>query len=125
MKTNYSLDLTDEQRQVISGKKAPATRKQVKAWLDALVARELGGSVTTTQSDVTATPNDERTNFDVDIDINAAYAQAIGAPITFSPLWFCGFDHLYPVDCRCVPKTGTPCYCGKREWPGRARKKAA
>lgn len=98
MKINYSLDLTDTQLQVISGKKRNATRKEVRAWLDQLVFSSLNG--------FPPLPNAIKRESDPlpSVGVSTTMGQ------TCTPM-----DHVFPLR-HLPPDKGTPCYCNKRAW---------
>lgn len=93
MITIIRLDLTDDQRRAISGKRTPATREQVTDFVERLVA----GALRTDRTLPVAT---------VARDSGIDYVRREDCTT---------LDHLYPLG----PKTaGTPCYCGQRRWGG-------
>ena len=103
MKINHQFDLTDDQLQQISGRKRNATRKEVKAWVDSLVQRAFRGPVLTTHPVVPA-------------DIVGPATSDFSTTSTLDRSKVCtNIDHIFPGRFL-APETGTPCYCGKRQW---------
>lgn len=96
MKVNYGRDFTPEELQQISGRTRLATRKEVKAWLDALIARAVS-------SQVSLTPT---------VAMNELH-DSMGKTCS-------NLDHIYPAR-QFAPERGTPCYCGKRTWGNKER----
>jgi hypothetical protein len=90
MITRVAFTLTDEERRRISGKKRPATRKEITDFVTRLVAHAL-------QRELAPPPVAATTEID---------PQSLACTT---------LDHLYPLG----PKTAeTPCYCGRRTWGG-------
>jgi hypothetical protein len=97
LKVNYGRDFTEQELQQISGKKRTATRKEVKAWMDALIAASLAGKrIVEERRELLTRPSMNDTSLETGK--------------TCSPL-----DHIYPAR-QLAPERGTPCYCGKRSW---------
>jgi len=96
MKILYHLDLSEDALRAISGRRKPATRKEVREWLDKLVAYGVSAAAAEHQS--TRASSRELLN---------------SGPSKFSS---CGpLDHLFPLG----PKSAeTLCFCGRRRWGG-------
>lgn len=92
MITRVAFNLTDDERRAISGRRRQATRKEVAAFVERLVAAALQRGETPAMLPRPADPS---------------FGRSDTMPSCTS------LDHLYPLG----PKTpDTPCYCGRRKW---------
>lgn len=97
MVTNIKLNLTDDERRAITGRRRPASRKEISEFVSRLVAAALDPAMADATTIVVEEVGESRMTFTIDR----------------GKLQCTSLDHLYPLG----PKTpDTPCYCGRNKW---------